>query len=427
MPRRQQLQRTVPPKSLADWLAFLEQLHPKSIDLGLDRCREVASRLDLLKPKAKTITVAGTNGKGSTVAVMEQCLTHLGKSCGAFTSPHLLDFNERIRVNGLPVDDDEIVAAFQAIDEARSDISLSYFEFGALAALLIFDRHHVHYQLLEVGLGGRLDAVNIIDADVTIITSIGLDHQDWLGPDRETIAIEKCGVARSDRPCVVAELSPPDTLLPELGRIGAKTIAIGTDFSLLNEQLRLPQCAEPLQITAPNYLVASNVAAALTALSQLGLPLESDDVNAALSNVCVAGRRQVIDRGQCSYILDVAHNTEAIEQLMSFLEHQPCEGHRIALFAALSDKPIDAMISGLVDLIDEWHLPGGVGGERASDPALMATERLSQSTIHPDFDSAWNNVEASIAAGDQVVVFGSFFTVSEALSRLDIKPSGLPK
>ena len=427
MPRRQQLQRTVPPKSLADWLAFLEQLHPKSIDLGLDRCRKVASRLDLLKPKAATITVAGTNGKGSTVAVMEQCLTHLGKSCGAFTSPHLLDFNERIRVNGLPVDDDEIVAAFEAIDEARSDISLSYFEFGCLAALLIFDRHQVNYQLLEVGLGGRLDAVNIIDADITIITSIGLDHQDWLGPDRETIAIEKCGIARRDRPCVVAELSPPDTLLPELARIGANTIAIGTDFSFSNGELRLPQDAKSLQITAPNYLVVSNVAAALTALSQIGVPLVRDDVNIVLSKVSIAGRHQVIDRGQCSYILDVAHNTEAIEQLTSFLEHKPCEGRRIAIFAALSDKPIDAMISGLVDLIDEWYLPDGVGGDRASDPASIATERLSQSTIHPDFDGAWNNVQASIAAGDQVVVFGSFFTVSEALSRLDVRTAGLPK
>jgi dihydrofolate synthase/folylpolyglutamate synthase len=427
MPRRQQLQRTVPPKSLAHWLAFLEQLHPKSIDLGLDRCREVASRLDLLKPKATTITVAGTNGKGSTVAVMEQCLTHLGETCGAFTSPHLLDFNERIRVNGLPVDDDEIVAAFEAIDEARSDISLSYFEFGALAALLIFDRQQVDYQLLEVGLGGRLDAVNIIDADITIITSIGLDHQDWLGPDRETIAIEKCGVARRDRPCVVSELSPPDTLLPELARIGAKTIAIGTDFSLVNGELRLPQGAESLHIAAPNYLVASNVAAALTALSQMGVSLVGDDVNTALSNVSVAGRRQVIDRGQCSYILDVAHNTEAIAQLISFLEQKPCEGRRIALFAALSDKPIDAMISGLVDLIDEWYLPAGVGGERASDPALMARERLSQSMIHRDFESAWHDVQAVVGAGDQVVVFGSFFTVSEALSRLDVRTAGLPK
>ena len=427
MPRPQQLQRTVPPKSLAEWLAFLEQLHPKSIDLGLDRCREVAARLDLLKPKATTTTVAGTNGKGSTVAVMEQYLTHLGKSCGAFTSPHLLDFNERIRVNGLPVDDDEIVAAFEAIDEARSDISLSYFEFGALAALLIFDRHQVDYQLLEVGLGGRLDAVNIIDADITIITSIGLDHQDWLGPDRETIAIEKCGVARRDRPCVVSELSPPETLLPELARIGAKTIAIGTDFSLVNGELRFPQGAESLHIAAPNYLVASNVAAALTALSQMGVPLVRDDVNTALSKVSIAGRRQLIERGQCSYILDVAHNTEAIEQLTSFLEHKPCEGRRIAIFAALSDKPIDAMISGLVDLIDEWYLPDGVGGDRASDPASIATERLSQSSIHPDFDGAWNNVQASIAAEDQVVVFGSFFTVSEALSRLDVRTAGLPK
>ena len=224
---------------------------------------------------------------------------------------------------------------------------------------------------------------------------------------------------------MVAELAPPDTLFPELARIGAKTITIGTDFSIVNGELRLPHCAEPLHIMVPNSLVASNVAAALTALSQLGVSI--NNVNAALSKVSVAGRRQVIDRGQCSYILDVAHNTEAIEQLMSFLEHKPCEGRRIAIFAALSDKPIDAMISGLVDLIDEWYLPDGVGGERASDPALMAIERLSQSTIHPDFDSAWKKVEASIAAGDQVVVFGSFFTVSEALGRLNVKPAGLPK
>lgn len=415
----------MPPKSLADWLAFLEQLHPKSIDLGLDRCREVASRLDLLKPKATTITVAGTNGKGSTVATMERCLTHLGETCGAFTSPHLLDFNERIRVNGLPVDDDEIVAAFQTIDEARADISLSYFEFGALAALLIFDRHRVDYQLLEVGLGGRLDAVNIIDADIAIITSIGLDHQDWLGPDRETIAIEKCGIARSNRLCVVAEQLPPDTLLPELARIGAKTLTIGTDFSFANGELRLPHSAEPLRVMAPDYLVMSNVAAALTALSQLGVPIAAADVNAALSGVSVAGRRQVISREQYSYILDVAHNIEAIDQLIDFLKQKPCEGRRIAIFAALSDKPIDAMISGLVDLIDEWYLPAGVGGERASDPALMATERLSQSMIRSDFESAWNDVHAVVGAGDQIVVFGSFFTVSEALSRLDVKPADL--
>ncbi|MCH1553987.1 MAG: bifunctional folylpolyglutamate synthase/dihydrofolate synthase [Luminiphilus sp.] len=427
MPRRRKPQRTVPHKSLADWLAFLEQLHPKSIDLGLDRCREVASRLELLKPQATTITVAGTNGKGSTVAVMEQCLRHLGETCGAFTSPHLLDFNERIRINGLPVGDDEIVAAFEAIDEARADISLSYFEFGALAALLIFDRNHVDHQLLEVGLGGRLDAVNVIDADLAIITSIGLDHQDWLGPDRETIAIEKCGVARRDRICVVAEYVPPDTLLRELARIGAKAITIGTDFSFVNGQLRLPERAEPLQIIAPDCLVASNVAAGLTALSQLGISVASADMNAALSELSVAGRRQVIKSGQCSYILDVAHNTEAIDQLIDFLEQTPCEGRRIAIFAALSDKPIDAMITRLVGLIDEWYLPDGVGEERGSDPALMATEQLSQCSIHPDFDTAWNDVQVSVSAGDQIVVFGSFFTVSEALRRLDVKPAGLTK
>ena len=417
----------MPPKSLADWLAFLEQLHPTSIDLGLDRCREVATRLRLLTPRATTITVAGTNGKGSTVAVMEQYLTHAEKACGAFTSPHLLNFNERIRVNGASVADCEIVAAFEAIDEARADISLSYFEFGALAALLIFDRHQVDYQLLEVGLGGRLDAVNIIDADIAIITSIGLDHQEWLGTDRETIAIEKCGVARRDRICVVAEHSPPDTLLPELARIGAETITIGNDFSFADGRIVLPNYSEPLQITAPDSLIASNVAAAMTALSLAGLSVASDDANTALSRVSVAGRRQVINRDHASYVLDVAHNSEAVGQLASFLRNHPCEGRRIAIFAALSDKPIDAMIGGLVGLIDEWHLPKGVGGERASDPALMKRERLSKATIHPDFDSAWSGSQTAAGDGDLILVFGSFFTVSEALSRLNVSTASLPK
>ena len=417
----------MPPKSLADWLAFLEQLHPTSIDLGLDRCREVATRLRLLTPRATTITVAGTNGKGSTVAVMEQYLTHVEKACGAFTSPHLLNFNERIRVNGASVADQEIVAAFEAIDEARADISLSYFEFGALAALLIFARHQVDYQLLEVGLGGRLDAVNIIDADIAIITSIGLDHQEWLGPDRETIAIEKCGVARRDRICVVAENSPPDSLLPELARIGAKTIIIGTDFSFAEERLFLTNCTEPLQIKAPDSLIASNVAAAMTALSLAGLSVVSDDANTALSRVSVAGRRQVINRDDASVILDVAHNREAVGQLVRFLQNHPCEGRRIAIFAALSDKPIDAMLSGLFDLIDEWHLPRGVGGERASDPNLMNREQLSQATIHPDFDSAWSESQIAAGDGDLILVFGSFFTVSEALSRLNVNTVSVPE
>ena len=192
-------------KPLEAWLADLEQRHPTVIDLGLDRCGEVASRLHLLVSTATTITVAGTNGKGSTVAMMEALLCEQGVSCGAFTSPHLIKYNERIRVNGLEVEDSLIVRAFEAIEAARGEISLTYFEFGALAALWVFNALGVEYQLLEVGLGGRLDAVNIIDADACVITAIGLDHQEWLGNDVDTIAIEKCGIARAGKPCVVAD------------------------------------------------------------------------------------------------------------------------------------------------------------------------------------------------------------------------------
>ena len=182
--------------SLAGWLERLEQLHPSAIDLGLSRCGEVAQRLDLVDTGIITATVAGTNGKGTTVAVMESVLSTSGVRCGAFTSPHLIRFNERIRVDGQEVPDETIVAAFEAIERAREEISLTYFEFGALAALWIFKTFNVHYQLLEVGLGGRLDAVNIIDADVTVITAIGLDHQEWLGETLDAIAVEKCGIAR---------------------------------------------------------------------------------------------------------------------------------------------------------------------------------------------------------------------------------------
>ena len=230
-------------KSLGTWLTELEQLHPSAIDLGLARCGEVAQRLGLLSSSATTITVAGTNGKGSTVAVMEALLCEQGVSCGAFTSPHLIKYNERIRVNGAEVGDEIIVRAFEAIDAARGDISLTYFEFGALAALWVFRELGVAYQLLEVGLGGRLDAVNIIDADVAVVTAIGLDHQEWLGSDVETIAIEKCGIARSGRPCIVADEAAPATVMQTLNDVGGPSDSSGCRLSILRHLLRLARWA----------------------------------------------------------------------------------------------------------------------------------------------------------------------------------------
>ena len=216
--------------SLAGWLERLEQLHPSAIDLGLSRCGEVGRRLDLVDTGIVTATVAGTNGKGTTVAVMESVLCANGLHCGALTSPHLIRFNERIRVDGQEVSDETIVAAFEAIERAREEVSLTYFEFGALAALWIFKMFNVQYQLLEVGLGGRLDAVNIIDADVTVITAIGLDHQEWLGETLDAIAIEKCGIARPSVSCVVADANAPDSVFRELTRRGAEPFVVGKNY-----------------------------------------------------------------------------------------------------------------------------------------------------------------------------------------------------
>ena len=250
---------------LAAWLERLEQLHPSAIDLGLARCGEVARRLDLVDTAVTTITVAGTNGKGSTVAVMEAILCARGERVGAFTSPHLVRYNERIRVEGAEVSDALIVEAFEAIEKARSDISLTYFEFNTLAALWIFKKLDVAFQLLEVGLGGRLDAVNIVDADVAVVTAIGLDHQEWLGSDVETIAIEKCGIARDGRACVVADSAAPVSVSTELQRIGACEVRALRDYAFGDTYFESPK-AGSIAWSLPAGILPLNAAAGLRAL-----------------------------------------------------------------------------------------------------------------------------------------------------------------
>ena len=216
--------------ALSDWLDRLQSQHPVEIDLGLERVAQVAGRLDLLRPEAKTFTVAGTNGKGSVVEVLSSLLAASGLTVGAYTSPHLLRFNERIRISGNEASDRDIVRAFEAIEDARRNVSLTYFEVATLAAMWLFREQGVDAQVLEVGLGGRLDAVNIVDADVAVVTSIGMDHTDWLGDDRGQIAIEKAGIARPARPCVVADLDPPDTLARRLAELGAQSSLLGRDW-----------------------------------------------------------------------------------------------------------------------------------------------------------------------------------------------------
>ena len=307
-----------PGASLDAWLAHLETLHPQKIDLELLRVRTVAQRLGLLPAAMTTITVAGTNGKGSCVAALAALLKARGYLVGCYTSPHLLNFNERITIDQTPASDAEIITAFEAIEDSRQDISLSYFEFATLASLYLFKRAGVDFQVLEVGLGGRLDAVNIVDANACVITSIGVDHTEWLGDTRELIAIEKAGVARAGRPAVVAEQDPPGTLMPELSDIGARGVSLGRDWQLEHDRLLLPDGTERQLPDLPS-LQASNLAAAVTVLSVLGEPMSQEIISRALVTLSIPGRQQQLMYGERNWLLDVAHNEEAVTVLARLL------------------------------------------------------------------------------------------------------------
>jgi dihydrofolate synthase/folylpolyglutamate synthase len=410
-------------KSLDTWLSELEQLHPSAIDLGLARCGEVAERLDLLSPSATTITVAGTNGKGSTVAVMEALLCEQGVSCGAFTSPHLIDYNERIRVNGVEVSDDMIVRAFEEIDSARGDISLTYFEFGALAALWVFRELGVAYQLLEVGLGGRLDAVNIVDADVAVVTAIGLDHQEWLGSDVDTIAVEKCGIARLGRPCIVADGAAPDTVMQTLNDIGAQPIKAGTDYQF-SEAFFSWQGASPIALCVPDGVIPLNAAAAVAALLSAGLPIDEHSMSSATANVRLRGRREHMACGDVSVVMDVAHNPDAALQLHEFLQTLPQVDQTIAVFAVMSDKDCRDMISALESDVDFWCLPNGMGGERGQDPVRLSDYLGENSRVFETFDESLACALDRLNGAGRLLVFGSFFTVAAGIDALRVRASG---
>lgn len=403
---------------LAAWLERLEQLHPSAIDLGLARCGEVARRLDLLETAATTITVAGTNGKGSTVAVMEAILCARGESVGAFTSPHLVRYNERIRVEGSEVADALIVEAFEAIDQARSDISLTYFEFNTLAALWIFKKLDVAFQLLEVGLGGRLDAVNIIDADVAVVTAIGLDHQEWLGSDVETIAIEKCGIARDGRTCVVADSAAPVSVSTELQRIGACEVRALRDYAFANKYFASLK-AGLIAWSLPAGILPLNAAAGLRALEASGVGVTEELVAAGMKRLVLNGRREALRFGNIDIVLDVAHNPDAAVELRKFLEHQTAAQPTTAIFAVMSDKDCRDMIATVEPVIDEWYLPSGIGGARGQSPEVVSGFISGTTHVTPTFESAFEGAMGSLADGGRLIIFGSFFTVGEGMKALD--------
>ena len=417
--------------SLAEWLERLETVHPQEVDLGLERVLTVADRLQLLPLKQPVVTVAGTNGKGSTVAVLETLLNEAGFRAGVFTSPHLLRFNERIRVAGVDSTDKEIVDAFSRIDEARGTVSLTYFEFAALAALVIFEASELDFVILEVGLGGRLDAVNIVNASVAVITRIDLDHQGWLGTSRGEISREKAGIIRSGCPVVIADADPPPELTDCIIDVGSSpALYLGRDFAVdasggqWRAELRMPNGQLRTVAAATNgSLLPENIAAAVQAALLLGVELSDRCLSSAVAKAAPAGRRQCRRVAGRDYILDVAHNPASVYKLLEFLDINPCNGKTICIFSVMKDKDIVNIIDAASEYFDAWFLGDQPDNVRAADAAeiaaLLESRGQAMVSISKNLRQALRRAQSVAGENDRLVVFGSFYTLATILPVLD--------
>ncbi len=415
--------------TLNEWLAWLETLHPRVIDLGLERVRLVAQRLGLEQPDFCIITVAGTNGKGSSVAMLEAILHAAGYRVGSYSSPHLIDYNERIRIQTEPLADAELCAAFTRVDAARGDTSLTYFEFGTLAALDLFRAHRREIVVLEVGLGGRLDAVNVWDADVALISAIGIDHTEWLGPDRESIGREKAGVLRAGRPAVCSDPAPPASVAQVATALGAHLYQSGRDFSFepgadswtWRHGGRV-RSALPHPAMRGDYQLY-NAAGVLMALEAVGsrFPVTQAQVRAGLLTAVLPGRFQTLP-GRPLRVLDVAHNLQAVESLAANLRRQPVAGRTFAVCGMLRDKPVSDVMRVMGPEVHAWHLASLATARGASaeelHAALVSAGVTAPATLHADVASAYDAAMAAAGPEDRVVVFGSFYTVGGILRRL---------
>ena len=417
---------TAPSRTLAEWLGYIERQHPKSIALGLDRVREVATRMQLTRPARRVITVAGTNGKGSTVAFIESIARAAGWKVGAYTSPHLLAYNERVRIDGVDASDEALVAAFDAVEAVRGDTALTYFEYGTLAALWLFQRGNLDLAVLEVGLGGRLDAVNLVDADVAVLTTVDLDHQDWLGNDRETIGREKAGIARAGRPLVLGEDDPPSSVLGHAYAIGAAAIRAGCDFffaPMEEGRWQWREIGAAFELPSPRLAAPSqlrNAATAIAALRALPDVVPAHAYALGVAEAELPGRLQRFSRNSVEVVVDVAHNPQAARELHAWLQKAPLSGRTRAVFAALGDKDIAGIVSALAGDIDDWFLAGleDVGARGLSVDAFAQRLRGSAADGGEKFANVATALTAALdgaRAGNRVLVFGSFHTVAAAL------------
>ena len=415
-------------RTLEQWLSWQSQLHPAEIELGLERLQVVWTRLSAKPFDCPVITVAGSNGKGSTVALLESILTAAGYHCGCYTSPHILRYNERVRINQTAVSDSQLCSAFEQVEQARQDTTLTYFEFGTLAALWLFQQQPLDVVILEVGLGGRLDAVNIIDADVAVLTSLSLEHCDWLGDDLQQIGFEKAGIFRAGRPAVCGIRQPPDSVIQVADETGARLLCLGRDFDYQlmpdhqpdqwrwqgqqsrRNSLPLPALRGDVQV--------QNAAVALAVLEQLDarIPVDQQAVRSGLIGVQLAGRFQLLP-GEVEIILDVAHNPESVAVLLENLQTHPLTGRTRAVFSLLADKDVGVMIELLVKQVDDWYIaplnvPRAMSCPELQDELQKAGAR--HITTCESVASACHSARAEALAGDRIVVCGSFYTVADA-------------
>nr|WP_315230394.1 bifunctional tetrahydrofolate synthase/dihydrofolate synthase [uncultured Limnohabitans sp.] len=425
--------------SLDSWLAHCERLHPKNIDMGLDRVRVVVERLNL-HFDGPVITVAGTNGKGSTCAMLEACLLQAGYRTGVYTSPHLVHFQERCRIHGETVQPDELLPHFARVEAARvqdgDEVSLTYFEFTTLAILSLMASSQLEVAILEVGLGGRLDAVNVIDADCAVITSIDLDHIEFLGNDRETIGREKAGIMRTGCPVIVSDPVPPQSVLDHALEIGADLWQFGKDFNFTGDKQqwgwagrgrRYSGLAYPALRGANQLVNASGVLAALEAL-RTRIPVTAQAIRNGLAMVELPGRFQIVP-GQPALVLDVAHNPHAVAALTANLDAMGFYPTTHAVFGAMADKDLAPMLARLGPLVDRWYFCDLPTPRAASAEQLQAqwqatqTRKDVQASTHANPQAALQAAVAAADPTDRIVVFGSFFTVggvlAEGVPRLD--------
>ncbi|NRA62682.1 MAG: bifunctional tetrahydrofolate synthase/dihydrofolate synthase [Psychrobium sp.] len=403
-------------QSLADWLFYLESIHPQEIELGLSRVKAVANQLGLLQGLGHVILVAGTNGKGSTCAYLEQLIIATGATTGVFSSPHIIHYNERLRINGQELADDKHVEALRFVELGRGDTQLTYFEFNTLAALYLMKQANVDYFVLEVGLGGRLDSTNIVDADLAIITTIDLDHQSWLGDTREAVSYEKAGIFRAKQRVICGEPNPPQPLLDHAKTLNCDISFKGQQFGFEAQEEHWHWHSETLHLgqLPLTRLPMTNAATALAAFEKLGLSLNIELLRDVIENTSLCGRLQTISLAP-QVVLDVAHNPQAGGYLANWLARQHAN-KVLCVVGMLADKDSQSTLSIVEPLVDKWYL-ASLDGPRAASSSMLANslQTSSQQSQFGDVLSALAQAKKDANEDDLILVFGSFFTVAAAL------------